>query len=402
MSSPPLIPPSESDPNGSRKLVDYFEVITRNRLIVFRITVLSALVSIVVSLLLPKIYYSTARILPPQQENGIFSLMLGQMGGGVANLASDILGSGSTSDLYASILKSEAIKDRVIDRFKLIEVYKKSYRLDTYKTLDETVSVDVGKKDGIISITVEDKDPKRAAAIANAYVEELGALTRGLNTTGASQQRKFLEERLIKAKADLASTEDALKNFQSKNKAIDITEQAKGSIQEIADITGRLALEEVKLSTLQQQFTDASHEVVTQKKVIATLRSQLARKEGQEPQGVLPSIGSVPAIGEQYVRLMREFKIQEALVELLTKQFELMRYNEANTISTVQVIQKATVPDKKTKPKRSLIVMASTITGALFSIVYVFFINYSTQLPLEDRRRWRNVISGLISRKFTV
>ncbi|ADI84694.1 GumC family protein [Geobacter sulfurreducens] len=402
MSSPPLIPPSESDPNGSRKLVDYFEVITRNRLIVFRITVLSALVSIVVSLLLPKIYYSTARILPPQQENGIFSLMLGQMGGGVANLASDILGSGSTSDLYASILKSEAIKDRVIDRFKLIEVYKKSYRLDTYKTLDETVSVDVGKKDGIISITVEDKDPKRAAAIANAYVEELGALTRGLNTTGASQQRKFLEERLIKAKADLASTEDALKNFQSKNKAIDITEQAKGSIQEIADITGRLALEEVKLSTLQQQFTDASHEVVTQKKVIATLRSQLARKEGQEPQGVLPSIGSVPAIGEQYVRLMREFKIQEALVELLTKQFELMRYNEANTISTVQVIQKATVPDKKTKPKRSLLVMASTITGALFSIVYVFFINYSTQLPLEDRRRWRNVISGLISRKFTV
>lgn len=402
MSSPPLIPPSESDPNGSRKLVDYFEVITKNRLIVFRITVLSALVSIVVSLLLPKIYYSTARILPPQQENGIFSLMLGQMGGGVANLASDILGSGSTSDLYASILKSEAIKDRVIDRFKLIEVYKKSYRLDTYKTLDETVSVDVGKKDGIISITVEDKDPKRAAAIANAYVEELGALTRGLNTTGASQQRKFLEERLIKAKADLASTEDALKNFQSKNKAIDITEQAKGSIQEIADITGRLALEEVKLSTLQQQFTDASHEVVTQKKVIATLRSQLARKEGQEPQGVLPSIGSVPAIGEQYVRLMREFKIQEALVELLTKQFELMRYNEANTISTVQVIQKATVPDKKTKPKRSLLVMASTITGALFSIVYVFFINYSTQLPLEDRRRWRNVISGLISRKFTV
>lgn len=402
MSSPPLIPPSESDPNGSRKLVDYFEVITRNRLIVFRITVLSALVSIVVSLLLPKIYYSTARILPPQQENGIFSLMLGQMGGGVANLASDILGSGSTSDLYASILKSEAIKDRVIDRFKLIEVYKKSYRLDTYKTLDETVSVDVGKKDGIISITVEDKDPKRAAAIANAYVEELGALTRGLNTTGASQQRKFLEERLIKAKADLASTEDALKNFQSKNKAIDITEQAKGSIQEIADITGRLALEEVKLSTLQQQFTDASHEVVTQKKVIAILRSQLARKEGQEPQGVLPSIGSVPAIGEQYVRLMREFKIQEALVELLTKQFELMRYNEANTISTVQVIQKATVPDKKTKPKRSLLVMASTITGALFSIVYVFFINYSTQLPLEDRRRWRNVISGLISRKYTV
>lgn len=384
MSSPPLIPPSESDPNGSRKLVDYFEVITKNRLIVFRITVLSALVSIVVSLLLPKIYYSTARILPPQQENGIFSLMLGQMGGGVANLASDILGSGSTSDLYASILKSEAIKDRVIDRFKLIEVYKKSYRLDTYKTLDETVSVDVGKKDGIISITVEDKDPKRAAAIANAYVEELGALTRGLNTTGASQQRKFLEERLIKAKADLASTEDALKNFQSKNKAIDITEQAKGSIQEIADITGRLALEEVKLSTLQQQFTDASHEVVTQKKVIATLRSQLARKEGQEPQGVLPSIGSVPAIGEQYVRLMREFKIQEALVELLTKQFELMRYNEANTISTVQVIQKATVPDKKTKPKRSLLVMASTITGALFSIVYVFFINYSTQLPLEE------------------
>lgn len=402
MSSPPLIPPSESDPNGPRKLVDYFEVITRNRLIVLRITVLSALVSVVVSLLLPKIYNSTARILPPQQENGIFSLMLGQMGGGVANLASDILGSGSTSDLYASILKSEAIKDRVIDRFKLIEVYKKSYRLDTYKTLDETVSVDVGKKDGIISITVEDKDPKRAAAIANAYVEELGALTRGLNTTGASQQRKFLEERLTKAKADLASTEDALKNFQSKNKAIDITEQAKGSIQEIADITGRLALEEVKLSTLQQQFTDASHEVVTQKKVIATLRSQLARKEGQEPQGVLPSIGSVPAIGEQYVRLMREFKIQEALVELLTKQFELMRYNEANTISTVQVIQKATVPDKKTKPKRSLLVMASTITGALFSIVYVFFIDYSTQLPLEDRRRWRNVISGLISRKFTI
>jgi uncharacterized protein involved in exopolysaccharide biosynthesis len=371
-------------------ILDYLEVILKRKMLIAKITASACFVSIIVSLFLPKIYSSTVLILPPSQDQGIMGLMMGQLGGGMANLAGDILGKGSPADQYVGILKSEAIKDAIIDRFKLMNLYKIKYRLDAYKKLDKSADIAVGKKDGIISITVEDKDPKRAAAMANAYVEELGKLTARINMTGSGQNRAFYEDRLARAKVELAKAEDAMKAFQTRNKALNVDDQAKASIEGVALLRGQLAAQEVQLTSYRSYLTDSSREVVALKASIAGIRRQIAELEGKGKTSAIPSLGTVPSLGEEYLRLMRNFKIQETLVELLTKQYEMTKLKESNDVSGVQVIQQARVPDKKIRPQRSRIVLGSTFASFLFAIFYSFVLEYAQRLPEEERARWRS------------
>lgn len=385
-------------------LLEYLEVVARNWRMIVRTTVIAAVVAVVVSLCLPNIYSATTRILPPQQDaSGLMGMLMGAAGG-MGSVAADLLGKGTPADMYVGILNSEAVSDRIIDRFKLMEVYDQKYRVETYKQLDKNVDIAAGKKDGIISITVSDEDPKRAAGIANAYVDELGKLLVRLNITGAGQNRSFLEERLGKARADLAAAEDALKAFQAKNKIFSVSDQAQATIGGIAQLKAQLAVQEVQLGTLQRQFTDNSQEVKAAKSAIANLRGQIARLEGQGSGGAIPGVGTMPELGQQYLRLMREFKIQEAIVELLTKQYEMAKLSEAKDVVSVQVIQTAREPDKKTKPKRSVIVLASTFAAGFMAVLYAFIREAADRMPQEDRERWQRIrsllpgLSGLLIR----
>jgi uncharacterized protein involved in exopolysaccharide biosynthesis len=371
-------------------ILDYLEVILKRKKLIAKITAVAFVLSIIVSLLLPKIYSATARILPPQQDQGLMGLMMGQLGGGMANIAGDILGKGSPADQYVGILKSEAIKDAIIDRFRLMEVYDRKYRLDTYEQLDKAADISVGKKDGIITVSVEDKDPKRAAAMANAFVEELGKLTARINMSGSGQNRAFYEDRLARAKVELAKAEDAMKAFQTRNKALDVDDQAKASIEGVALLRGQLAAQEVQLTSYRSYLTDNSREVVALKASIAGIRRQIASLEGKGKASAIPSLGTVPSLGEEYLRLMRNFKIQETLVELLTKQYEMTRLKESNDVSGVQVIQQARVPDKKIRPKRSLIVLGSTFAALFFAVFYSFVLEYVDRLSEEEKSRWRS------------
>lgn len=376
-------------------LLDYLEVIAKNWRMIVKTTVVAAVLSVGYSLCLPNIYSATTLILPPQQDSsGMMGMLLGSAGG-MGGMAADLLGKGTSADMYVGILNSNAMSDMIIDRFKLIDIYKQKYRVDTYKALDKNVDIAAGKKDGIITITVDDKDPKRAAAIANAYVDDLSALVVKLNISGAGQNRSFYEERLTKAKVDLAAAEDALKKFQSKNKAVDITDQAQGTIKGIADLEAQLAVEEVKLAGIRRVLTDTSQEVKNQRSVIENIKAQIAKFEGTHSNSSIPGMGSVPELGQQYLRLMREFKIQEALVELLTKQYEMAKLSESKDTASLQVIQAARVPDKKAKPKRSLIVLATTFAAGFGAVLYAFIREAGTRMPEEDRERWGR-IKGLL------
>jgi len=309
--------------------------------------------------------------------------------GGLGNLAGDMLGGGTTGDLYVGMLKSEAVKDAIIDRFKLMDVYKKKYRIDTYKVLDKAAIIGIGKKDGIIHITVEDKDPKRAAAVANAFVDELSKLNIGLNVSGAGRDRTFLEERLIRAKRDLAKAEEALKVYQTKNKAINVIEQAKATIEGVGQLRAELALKEVQLASLRAYITDENDEIKTVKASISSLTAQIDRLEGNSKGSSIPSVGSVPALGQEYLRLMRELKIQETILEFLTKQHEMAKLSEAKDVSSIQVLQHARVPDKQSKPKRSLLVFTVTVITLLGSVLMSFLLEYAERMPIEDREHWR-------------
>lgn len=366
-----------------QSMIDYVEIVARKWRLIVTITVTSAILSAVITLVLPKTYSSTALILPPQQDMNLMGMMLGGNVSGLSSLAGNMLGLGTPADQYASILESNRISDAIIDRFKLMEVYNKRYRLDMYQKLDDLVSIKAGKKDGIISITIEDEEPKRAADIANAYIEELGKLTAEMDMTGGAKNKFFLEKQLAQARADLANAEDAIKKFQSKNKTIDVDEQAKASIMGIAELRGQLSLQEIQLAALSRRFTQNSQEVKDTQTAIARIKSQIAQLEGSGKGGAIPTVGSVPAIGEEYLRLMREFKIKEILVEMLTKQYELAKLTESKNMNNLQIIQQARIPDKKIKPKRTLIVIGVTFISFVISVLWVLFKDYQSKLSEE-------------------
>jgi tyrosine-protein kinase Etk/Wzc len=385
--------PEVSDAVG---ILDYLEVVLLGKKAILCITSAAFILSTIISFNLPVIYNSTAKIVPPQPDQGLMGMVMGQMGG-MGGIAGDLLGKGNSTDMYVSMLETDAMSDAIIDRFDLMRVYDQKYRYDTYKELAGNVDIAAGKKDGIISITVEDTDPKRAAAIANAYVEELGRAAVRLSTGSAGQNRRFFEERLAKAKGDLARAEDALKAFQAKSKMISVTEQAEATVGGIAQIKAQLVAQESQLAVLQRQFTDSTAEVKSAKAAIAGLRRELAVLEGGGSGGAIPGIGSVPELGQQYLRVMREFKTQEAIVELLTKQYELVRLNEEKDVDGVQLIQKARVADKKAKPKRVALILAATFAGFFLAVMYTLAREAGKRAPEQERQRWQRIVQRLLS-----
>lgn len=385
---------------NEKELLDYIEIIVKHWRKILMITFSATLISIIVALLLPKKYCSTARFLPPQQDVGLMSLMLGQSAGAgaAASLAGGLLGIGTPADQYASILNSERISDAIIDRYKLMQVYNEDYRLDMYDKLDDLVDIKAGKKDGIISITVEDEEPQRAADIANAYVDELGKLTAELNMSSGAKSKQFLNKRLIISRSDLAEAENQLRKFQSKNKAIDVTEQAKASIVGIADLRAQLVLQNIQLAALKRRFTDNSQEVKDATVSLYKTKNQISKLEGSGNHGAIPTVGEVPKLEQEYIRLMREFKVQETLVDLLTKQYELAKLTESRDTDNIQVIQKAKPADKKYKPKRTLIVICTTILTFIFSIFYILFKDFQNNLTENELKKWRKLKAALNSK----
>jgi len=372
--------------------LEIVEAIFKRCKLIIQVTILAAIISLGVTFLLDNVYSATALILPPQQDSGLLAMLMGNSGSNLASLAGDIIGKGTPADMYVGILNSDAISDPIIDRFKLISEYNEKYRVTTYKVLKKKVKIGVGKKDGIISITVEDKDPKQAAEMANAYVEELGKLIIKINKSDSTNNKIFFEQRLAKAKKELISAENNFKAFQAKNKIISVTEQAQTTIASIAQLKAQLALQDVQLAVLQQHFTDGSQEVKTAKSSIKNLYAQIARLEGKGLSGAIPNVGSVPELGQQYLRLMRELKIQETLVELLTKNYEIEKLNSAKDYNLLQIIQPARTPDKKSWPKRAFIIAATTASAFIFSVLFVLItISFDSMLP-EQRARWLRLI----------
>lgn len=380
----------EPGSNPAPSLFDYLALLVKRRRLIAGITLAVTVISIIVVLLIPCIYTAKAMILPREDDKGIMGAMMAQLGGlgGVAGIAGGGLGGATKAGLYVTMLKSETVKDPIIDRFKLKDLYEAKYRADVYTALDKNVIITAGKKDGVITIAVDDKNPKRAADLANAYVEELGKLAAGLTMTSAGKDRGYLEERLAAARADLAKAEDVLKAFQSRNKAVSVTDQAKATIEGVAQLRAQLAAQEVQLATFRRQFTEQSQEVKTAKSTVANLQTQIVKLEGNGGESSsIPSVGSMPQLGQEYLRLMREFKIQETLVELLTKQYEVAKLSEVKDVSPFHVLQKATAPERRSKPHRSLIVIVAIFTAFACSVYSTFLLEHIEKMPEQDKEQ---------------
>ncbi|MEZ4485102.1 MAG: Wzz/FepE/Etk N-terminal domain-containing protein [Syntrophotaleaceae bacterium] len=384
------IPDAEDEIN----LLEYLLVIVKHKKMILWVCSVAFVLTCIISLMLPNIYTSTARILPPNESKGGLSAMLGGMGD-LAALAGISVG-GSSGDLYVGMLKSRTVADAIIDRFDLLEVYDQKYRVKAYGKLEDNVQITVGKDDGIVIVSVDDEDPERAAAMANAFVEELKKANVKINLSSAGRERLFLEERLDVVKEDLLKAEQRLQEFQKEHKAIKIDDQASAIIEAIAQLKGELASKEVQLGVLRSSQTEQNPEIIALKESIVQIKGQL-RKLEQSPvgQGVSEDIfiatSDVPELGIQYARVLRDFKVQETLFELLTKQYEVAKINEAKNTSTIQILDDAAVPDRKSKPKRSLIVMAVTACVGFFAIMTAFVREYLAVMPEDDRQRWAEI-----------
>lgn len=360
-------------------LIKFLDVVVRRRNVILKTTLLIGLLSIIASFCMRDVYTATAKVLPPQKDSvGGLAALLGQLGG----LAS---GLGGSTDLYFGILKSRSVADSVIQRMDLFKIYRTKDWESTRQKLEKNTKLKLNIKDGIITISASDHDPLRAAILANTFVDELQKKSLQLNLTKAGVERSFLEKRLQLVKQDLKTAEIEMKNFQEKYKTVKADSQVAAAIEGIARLKAEIVAKEVQLAALRNSMTDESVEVGNLLAGLSRLRKQLSSASGvQEHGSVIPSVGNAPSIGVEYVRRLRDLKIQEALFEQLTKQFELSKINEARDSSSMQILDVAVVPTKKSDPNRVLIFVLGILTGLLCSIIIAFIQEYISKLPQED------------------
>jgi tyrosine-protein kinase Etk/Wzc len=359
-------------------VLDFLIVILKHKKLILGITLSAVAMTLLISLLMTPMYRAETKILPPQQNtSGIASELLSQFSGGGLGLVGGALGLKNPNDIYVGMLESRTIGDRIIDRFKLMEIYDADYMTDARKELDGLLDVQ-SDKEGIITVSVEDEDPARAAAMANAFVEELRDLTQNLSVTEASQRRLFFEEQLKKAKGDLIRAEDAMKGFQEKTGAIQIDEQAKAVIDAIAQLRAQIAEKEVELKVMRTYATSANPDLQRTEEALAGMKQQLQRMErgGEKNPDPLVPTGRMPAVGTDYLRKLRDVKYYETLFDLMAKQYEIAKVDEARNATVIQVLDRAVPPEKKARPKRALMAVVATFTGFFFAVFAAFFAEF--------------------------
>ena len=367
-------------------ILDYWRVLIKRRKLIGAIVGAAAVISVIVSLLLPKLYSSTAKIFAPQQEISLGAQILAQQPSGLARLASGVLGGGTPADLWVGFLESQTLRDAIIERFDLKDLYEVKTMEDARRALNENLSI---KKSiaGIVSITVEDRVPERTAEMANAFVEELDRINQEVVMSSGRQMRIFLEERLEKAKGKLTESEENLKNFQEKNKAIKMDDQSTAIIEAAGLMKGQLMAKEVELQTLLSFATSNNPQVEMLRAEIRALQKGLKELEGtgsDTADNIFIPTAKIPDLGLKYARFLREFKIQETLFELLTQQYEMASIQEAKDSPTVQVLDRALVPEKRSKPKRIRIVMLSVLLSVFLSVFLVFILEYVARLKADE------------------
>ena len=363
----------------------YRAVVRRARLILW-ITVATAVVAVAISFLLPVYYKAETRIFPPQEKGGmnLAAQLLGQGGAGLIGLAGGIGGVKSQGELFVELMKSRTVLDRIVDRFDLLNLYrsdlfifgKMRYRQDARKKLLKLITVREDRKSGIIILTLEDKDPKRAAEMANAFVGELKSLRGGLAISEAGQRRVFFEEQIQQTKVSLARAEEEVKSFQQRTGMIQIDAQARAIIEGIARLRAAIAVNEVEAKVLRSFATAQNPDLQRVEEENRALRGELEKVETSKGHGFDPlmSSGRVPEMGMEYLRKLRQLKYNETLYELLSKQYELAKLEEARDPVVIQVIDLAVPPERKSRPQRALIVLLTTGMALFLSVFFVLLI----------------------------
>ncbi len=381
----------ENGIGGGIDLIELLLILSRKKAAILKFTLAAAVVAAIVSLLLPRMYTATSTILPPQQSQSALTAMLGQLST-VAGLNESDLGLKNPADLFIAMLNSRTIADRLISRFDLRKVYWVKRYQDARKKLASRSYI-IAEREGLISVSVADRDPQRAADLANGYVEELHAMNSYLAVSEAAQRRIFYQQKLDAEREELALSELALKKAQEKSGLLQPDAQARAIIQSAADMRAQVALHEVQVQAMRTYATPGNPDLRRAEEELAGLRAELAKLErntGEIGNGntELPT-RQLPQAELEYIRRARDLKYHEALYDFLSKQLEAARLDEAKDAVVVQVVDKAIVPERKSSPHRVLIVLMTAIAAFIVACVGVLLaeIVRRKQQDPQDRER---------------
>jgi tyrosine-protein kinase Etk/Wzc len=380
---------STEEDDDSVDLAEVFRKLARGKRTIIQVTLVVFAFATVVAFLLPFRYTSTTSFIPPANlgnGNSMAAMVAGQLS---AMGAGDLLGSiKNPGDLYAGILKSHSIADALIKRFDLMKVFKVRKESQAEKILAASTDVTVDLKSSIVTVDVTAKSPGLARDLANGYMDALRDTNGRLTLSQSSQRRLFFGQQLAKEKDDLEEAEVDLKKTEEQSGLIAPAGQTEAEITTIAQTQAQIAVREVQLAALRDSATEQNPEVIRLRSEIGDLQGQLARLQrgsGKESTAAIPT-SKVPEIQLEYVRKEREVKYHEALFDMLSRQYEAARLDEARDAPVLQVLDAASYPDTKSSPKRSYYMAGGLAFGFIASCVWVL-----------TRKRIESVRASLVS-----
>ena len=351
-------PAAEAAPDDEISLLDLALVLAENLRLLILGPLIVGLAALGISFAIPPTYTARTLLLPPQQNQSMASAALQNLGA-LAGLAGGAAGIKSPADQYVALMSSVTVQDRLIARFDLVQVYEAKLRTDARMALQANSRISVGRKDGLLTIEVDDVDPARAAAIANAYVDELRRLTSVLAITEAQQRRAFVETQLQETRDKLAAAQRALQAAGINEGAI--RAEPRAAAEAYARLRAEATAAEVRLQTMRGYLAETAPEFQQGQAQLAALRQQLARSEG----------ANTAAASGDYIDRFREFKYQETLFELFSRQYEVARIDESREGAVIQVVDPAVPPERKSKPKKAMIAVVATLAAGFALLLWV-------------------------------
>jgi uncharacterized protein involved in exopolysaccharide biosynthesis len=371
---------SEAPSDGYEiSLIDVLTQLAYRKWLIAEVTGIAVLAGVALALVQPVRYTATTKILPPQQTQSAASMMIGQLtgagGGSLAAMAGGGLGLKNPNDIYVGLLNSRPVADAIIQKFDLAKVYHAKDMTKAREKLADYTEV-TSEKNGFIAVSVTDKDKKRVAEMANAYTDQLRILTQTLAVTEASQRRLFYEEQLKQAKGALVAAELAFQQVQQQKGLVQLDAQAKAMIESLAALRAQVAAKQVEVQALRSYSTEQNPDVQLAERELTSLQ---AEETSLEQRNHVPGIaglglGNVPAAGLEYLRAAHELQYQQALFDMLMKQYDAAKMDEAKEAAIIQVVAPAIEPDHKSSPHRALIVLLFTIVGFFAGCILALFL----------------------------
>jgi len=378
---------TETKPAVNENRNDIFDVLlvfAKRKRLIFGLPLVVGALTAAISMALPDVYQAGARILPPQQSQSSASALLSQLGG----ITGGLVGSSSLknpNDLYIGMLRSRTVSDGIIKQFGLLKHYDTESPEKARRILAENTLISSGK-DGLIEVLVEDNDRKLVPAIANAYISELVKLSKVLAVTEAAQRRLFFERQLELAKNRMESAEVALKNTIDTRGVISVDSDSRAVVETVARLRARISAKEIELASMSAFVTPSHQDYKRVKEELASLHSELSKLQNGRPELSAEGKSDERSAGLDSVKMLRDLKYAQMLYELLAKQYEMARLDEAKDAPIIQVLDSAIEPEYKFKPKRLTMVIVATVLGFCAAMAWAIVADLRQRLLADPSR----------------